>query len=359
MNGKKLVVMLLAGALMASTALAQDGQNKRSGERKRDGDGMRSGERKRDGEGMRSGERKRDGETKRDGEGMRGRTGPGGDRTAVAAAGTDQQLPEMFADRLAEELNLTPEQKAKVQQIFQTHRQAVQNWQKENGTKLQELHQTLRQAMKDGDKDTAKATHQEIQKIMESRKALQENLIKQLQEVLTPEQVEKVKLMLRAMMNRPVPQLMAALAALNLTEEQKAAVKEITQQAMEKARDAQPEERQAIMREAFEKISKDVLTAEQRERLERMKDRHDFLQAIMSLKLTDEQKKQIQTIREAAKEKLEQAQSPQERQTIMQGVLKEINDTVLTQEQRDQLKKHRDQSSQPRQGKHRQRQLPD
>ncbi len=62
------------------------------------------------------------------------------------------------------------------------------------------------------------------------------------------------------------------LAGLNLTEEQQKKVREIMDEANKKAAQAEPEQRRAIRREAFQKIQNEVLTEQQREELGRRRE---------------------------------------------------------------------------------------
>ncbi len=104
--------------------------------------------------------------------------------------GADRPRP---LDRLLTELNLTEDQRKQVGQIVDTHRQATENRRKENQATLRDLNKQLDDATESGDKDKIKAAGQAVEKIDPSRKAEQENVIKQLKDVLTPDQSEKAK----------------------------------------------------------------------------------------------------------------------------------------------------------------------
>lgn len=168
-------------------------------------------------------------------------------------------------------LNLTPEKQAEVKTIMEAQRQAVETWRKENAPKLEELGKKAQEAMKTGKTDEAKAAREEIKKIMESRKALHEDLLKKLGGVLTPEQMEKVKAHFaeKAKEMGPRGPMGNPLGGLNPTEEQKTKAKAIMDAAREAAeKAATPEEKHKIMRDALEKIRTEVLTEEQRKALE-------------------------------------------------------------------------------------------
>ncbi len=136
------------------------------------------------------------------------------------------------------------------------------------------------------------------------------------QEVLTDEQREKLAKMREHGSRQSRP--WAIFARLKLTDEQRGEMKEILDAAREKAKDVEdPQKRRGIMLEACGKVKQDVLTDEQREKLGKMwkhraqgerrwgeghgsADRGMF----RSLDLTDEQREAIREIMEAAREKI-------------------------------------------------------
>ncbi|MHC4981975.1 MAG: hypothetical protein ACYTF6_02265 [Planctomycetota bacterium] len=224
-------------------------------------------------------------------------------------------------ERLASELKLTEEQQKQVSEILQTHRQAVENWQKENGPKLKELHEQMR-------------------KVLETRKELVEGLHKQLAEVLTDEQVEKAKKILRrrhprapGVMRRP-----GAMWRLDLTEEQKEAAKKIMQEAKEAAKKAEGREAKAkIFRDAHEKIISSVLTDQQREKMKEMrKAPRDRL--FKWLDLTAEQRTQAEAVMKKAFEEAKKAESAEAKREIIRNARKKVFDEVLTEQQRKKIK---------------------
>ena len=76
------------------------------------------------------------------------------------------------------ELNLSEDQQKTVRQIFDTQKQAVSNCE-ENMAQLKDLHKQVVDARENGDQTKLDAAQKSVQKILESRKALHENLIKQ------------------------------------------------------------------------------------------------------------------------------------------------------------------------------------
>lgn len=103
-------------------------------------------------------------------------------------------------------------------------------------------------------------------KTPEDRAKVRQETMAKVREVLTDEQKEKLDEAMIPMLNRRGP-----FAQLNLTDEQRAKIREIMTQAQQDASEAKsPEERHKIMAEAMEK-SRDVLTDEQKEKLEEMR----------------------------------------------------------------------------------------
>lgn len=150
---------------------------------------------------------------------------------------------------------------------------------------------------------------------------------------------------------------MEMLSKLDLTEDQKAKVKAIMDASkadLEKAET--PEAKRKVFQESMEKI-KAVLTAEQKTKLE------EALKARMAggpgarmlagLDLTDDQKKQVETIMKGVHEKMQAATEPQARMEIMKAAFKEIRDKVLTADQQkkfDEMQKKMEEMRSKHQG---------
>jgi Spy/CpxP family protein refolding chaperone len=156
-----------------------------------------------------------------------------------------------------------------------------------------------------------------------------------------------------------------ALEALNLTDEQKTAIKEIRDKAKNDAEAAETRQaRQEIMQAAHDDIM-GLLTDEQIEEMEQLRAntmrgpgrpgrgnigigprRGSFAgpdgitSALEALDLTEEQKDAIQAIREKAKTDAEAAETRQARREIMQTARDEILN-LLTDEQKEQLQQLR------------------
>lgn len=132
-------------------------------------------------------------------------------------------------------------------------------------------------------------------------------------------------------------------AKLNLTDDQKAKIKEIMQQARKDAQAAtDPAEKRKIHQAALEKVRDTVLTEEQRKQAkEQFAERHPRLAAMGKLDLTDDQKAKIKEIMEQARKDAQAATDREAKQKIMQDARKKIHDTVLTDDQRKKLEELR------------------
>lgn len=232
----------------------------------------------------------------------------------------ERQRPEGELRQFIKELDLTAEKEAQVEQIFKTHRQAVANWASENADDVKELRERIAEAREAGENEKAKAAREKLRKLFQSRAQLRKDLLEQLGEVLTDEQMKKVKTRFRPRVLAR-HRILAAIRRLDLTEEQKAQIKEILDAARAEAKEAEGPKAK-IFEAAFKKIRTEVLTDEQRKKLAQMRKHFRPGQGpFAGLDLTDEQRQEIRAIMEKARKK--------------------IHDEVLTDEQREKLKRRR------------------
>jgi len=266
---------------------------------------------------------------------------------------------------LLESFELGEDDIARVKQMFDTHKQAAANWKREHGDEFREAREAMQKAKKDQGAEAVKSAHERMKKLMESRKEAGENLFVQLGEVLSKEQLARVK----ALMGGPKRSgehgsggsrariLNAALEMLDLDERKKAAIKDIQAAAnveFEKLktamRQAKTRKEKAKIRDAFgqahrkswDKIKAvlgEDLTAKLhgivREMSLRISRRGDLLS---KLDFTDEQKRKITEIRRAAGEKMKEADDWDARRAVITEMRKKI-EAVLTDDQRARLRK--------------------
>jgi len=318
----------------------------------------------------------------------------------------------------------TDEQLPQIEQIFDTHRQAMKNWHNENRDKIKAAREKLRQARQGDDEAARTAARKELRAINKGRRALREDLKKQLAQVLSEEQMKKVCDAIRPRggkgghfgkgsgkgkghYGRKGHGPGGYLSQLKLTDEQQAKVKEIMKAACKDAQAAEdrhakrtifakarkkvfdsvlradqrkkvkelrrkdhplygiatdkqidrankimakahkaaakaktPEERRKINAAAREKVRKEVLTADQRKKLnERHKQRRAKMRKRFADKvgLSDKQQTQARKIMDEAREKARLAKTRQERREIMRAAHEKIRKEVMTDEQREKL----------------------
>ncbi|HOF17486.1 MAG TPA: Spy/CpxP family protein refolding chaperone [Phycisphaerae bacterium] len=268
-------------------------------------------------------------------EGPRERRGAG----PASRPGRQDAHPGARLQNLVKELGLSDAQTPQVQQILETHRQAVENWRKEHGETARALGEQIEAAHKAGDREKAKTLREQLSKEMTSRKELHENLMKQLSGVLNEDQMKKVRERFHERLqerrqgeDRPRRPVLDALMAAGLSDEQKVQARKIMDDAHAKAKEAQnPEDKARIIREAVEKVRTEVLTEEQRKKLvdAREQGRKKMAEA---LGLTEEQQKKLEALREEFRKKFEAAKTPEEKKAVAEAHRKAL-EQILTPEQ--------------------------
>ncbi len=180
--------------------------------------------------------------------------------------------PEGIQKILAD-LNLTADQEAKVKGIMDTQRQAMENFRKEHGEELKSLETKLK-AAREAKTEPDKADMEAMKKLRDQQNDLRENLMKQLGEVLTKEQMEKFRENMPKMGGAGGGPL-AGLGQLDLTDAQKEKAKAIMEEARKTAEQATtPADKRAAMEAAIAKIKSEVLTPEQAKKLEEFQKDH-------------------------------------------------------------------------------------
>ena len=248
--------------------------------------------------------------------------------------------------QLMDELNLTPEQRQQIRPILQEQRKAVAAWQDEHGQQLKALREQMAEAVRNKDKEKIEQLRKQMEELGKSRKALHDSLLEKLSKVLTPDQMAKVRQNFAPKERHPaLMRGLAALRQLDLTEEQRAQTRQIMEDARQKAQQASsPDDKARIMKEAWDKITKDVLTDAQRKKLEtlRAEGPQGPFKDVPGLNLTDEQKAKIRQIIQPAREEAAKAATHEAKRDILQTAMKKIVNDVLTEKQREQWKKWRE-----------------
>ena len=276
---------------------------------------------------------------------QRTKAGRGGDRRQRMRERGDFQKNTL--ERMTKNLDLTADQQKQIKQILDTHKQAVENWMKENGENLKSLREQFRKARKEKDTEAAKALRKKMAESTKGRRELRETMRKQIDAVLTDKQKAKAKTMMRQGRRAVIGAHMVrrALGQVKLTDEQKAKIKKIvdeTQASAGKVKSAK--EKNELWQKALKTIKSDVLTKEQVKKFEeamlRMGRRYGRMRLGADLNLTDDQKAKAKKIRETYRDKIKNAK-PEERWELIKKMRGEL-ESILTDEQKAKAKKHRE-----------------
>ncbi len=265
-----------------------------------------------------------------------------------------EKMVEQMKQRL-EKLNLSADQKQKIESVLQAQKQAMQAW--------VGAHKADLQAMKDQPAEQRKAA---MQKLMADRRQEMKKFHDQIRDILTPEQREQLKQEMTAA--RPGmaagkrggatsrPGMMAAhrmhegLSQLNLTDDQKAKVKDILKTAREQAKNmATPQEKKDILTKAMDNVKTSVLTKDQAAKLDELRKAGAAARTgaaagkgpFADLNLSDQQKTQVKQILTDARTQAQSAGTPEQKRTVRRQAMEKVLNTVLTPDQKAQfLKEH-------------------
>jgi len=247
--------------------------------------------------------------------------------------------------RLVQALDLTAQQQTQVKQLFDTHKQAVQNWGNQHGEEIKALREQMAEAAKNRDRDKMTALREKMQQLTKDRPSPRK-LNEQILGVLTDEQKEKFKKMRLFQGPRgraPGRRARAILLTLGLSDQQKQQVEKIFQTADADAKKIEdPRGKAAIQAKAVESVLNTVLTAEQKEKFQKAQaggpQGGRGRGPLSMIDLSDDQKAQVEKIMAAAREKMQGAEREQ-RRTIWRETMEKIRNEVLTEAQREELKK--------------------
>ena len=277
--------------------------------------------------------------------------------SASAALGADERRRRPGPrpkDRLAgmlaaidKALDLGEAKLGQVEQVLRTQAQAMKNWQSENGEDLKAIMKDLAAAREAKDRDKYQALSKKRAELTAGLREIQAGLPKSLADVLSAEQIKKIMPILdprsRDRGGSPLQNVMRALGRLNLTEDQRGAVKKIMDDLKKAVAEAEkPAARAKLSAAAAKKIVETVLTDKQREALAKMKDRRPSGRGTQfaGLDLSADQKAALKKIGETATAALKEAGTPEEKRAAMKARW-EQSQAVLTKEQLEQWRKQR------------------
>jgi len=253
---------------------------------------------------------------------------------------------EALLARIDKALDLNEEKLVQIEQILRTQAQAMKNWHAEHVDDMKALKEAFEAAKKDGDREKLKTLAEKRRKLMAGMMEVRKGLPKALGDVLTAEQVKKVMSLLHPQPQRGGPgealrHLLGALRRLDLTEDQRAAVKKIMgglKQAMDQAES--PEAKAKITAGAVEKILA-VLTDAQREALKKIKASHERRgrrgDPFAGMKLDEEQQTALKKIHADFQAAMKAAKTREEKMAAFKA-RKEAVEGVLTKEQIEQMR---------------------
>ncbi|MCD6303943.1 MAG: Spy/CpxP family protein refolding chaperone, partial [Planctomycetes bacterium] len=263
---------------------------------------------------------------------------------------------------LMADLKLPPEKEKAVRLVIETYFQDMAQWMRENGPVMRDLMAKMHggrgrpgagQPPAGASDEQRKAAMEKYRELMKQRAEKQQELFKQLKDLLDKEQMALVHKALGGGRPSREASVFALLRRLDLTEDQRAKVKEIMSAAREAAKDKQGPDRAEIYRDAGEKVVKEVLTDAQRAKLAELRragpGRGPSAGApggsrgmFAGLDLTDDQKAKIREIMTDAREKAKAASDPSAKKETFRDAMKKIAEEVLTPEQREKLQKQRE-----------------
>lgn len=198
---------------------------------------------------------------------------PGRDRAGRERPGRgergmrDRGFGMMNVERMAEVLDLTEKQQEQIKEKMEAGRKAMQQWREENGEKLREARQAMREARESGDEAAQTEAREKMTALMEEMAKARAKTQQDVLSVLTDKQ--KLKWTEHQLINRLRMRL--RFARLELTEEQNAKIKKLAgkpaREIVKLKEDVEAKTRE-IQQKFFEKVRDEVLTAEQKEKLE-------------------------------------------------------------------------------------------
>lgn len=178
---------------------------------------------------------------------------------------------QWLAERIVKQLNITdPAKQSQINQLCQTRRSEMNNWRSENGQKIADLREQMRAARDANEQAKVKELQSQIKTLRESREKINENFFKQLGDVLTTEQVDKVRNLLKER-DAGEKRINRLMSNLGLSPDQQAKVAGIVKEARKSAENAyELQDKEKVWNDALQKISNEVLTADQRAKLKEL-----------------------------------------------------------------------------------------
>jgi hypothetical protein len=279
-------------------------------------------------------------------------SGPAAENPQAAPAGASSQPADPLRaryDRVMAELNLPPDKAPAVRKILDDHYKSLVEWVAKADPEVARLHAQMRAVHGSSNPKTLQQAQAAMTRYRQLQAEMTEQVLSALEplgKVLTPEQLAAARsILLPQPKGRPQPRGGMAenpfhqLANLNLSQEQVGKIAQI----MDAARSAKDKDKSGKAEnpdsQAWQRIVKEVLTDQQRARLEASRTeaahRRMALAIIGGLELTEEQMTKVDAIWKQAYEAA--AKKPQDRMEIYSKAQEKIVAEVLTDAQRKDL----------------------
>lgn len=193
---------------------------------------------------------------------------PAGAQTSASHPATQPiAAPTMAPENIEaaiEMLNLPTAKKDAAMKIVQAHRQTMAEWMQAHGQEVREAKARLRQARSSNDAATIEAAGEAAGKLALQQAAIKAQSEKQLEQVLTKEQIQELHTLLAPRLKTTSGvQILQSSGQLGLTPEQNQAVEKVLAEMNQAVEDAKtPEAKDQALLDCIAKIKK-LLTAEQ------------------------------------------------------------------------------------------------
>lgn len=262
---------------------------------------------------------------------LRGPPAPGRDATRGPRAKAAATHKKIDMNLLRDELNLTAQQEAQVEQLYRTYLQATRNWTSEKGQEYRDLSERYKTATKSGDREAAAKARDQLAKVTRARTEIVETFINQLADVLTKEQAVRAE---RIFLPYRRPSSSGATAQV---------IREVTALRGVGLTPRQQDKIHQLLQSAMDAIKKDVLTDSQRKHLSELvaagppasSDQLVGLSgALKNLDLSEEQVRKIKALQLEAK----RADPSRSRKDVLRTLQRRIFDEILTDAQRDAVR---------------------
>lgn len=258
---------------------------------------------------------------------LRGPPAPGRDATRRPRTKRTSPRKKIDMNLLRDELNLTAQQEAQVEQLYRTYLQATRNWTSEKGQEYRNLSGRYKTATKSGDREAAAKAREQLAKAARERTEIVETFVNQLADVLTKEQTVRAA---RIFLPYGRPSSSGATAQV---------IREVSALRGVGLTPRQQEKIRQLLTSAMDAIKKDVLTDSQRKRLSELvaagppasADKPLGLSgSLKKLDLTEEQVRKIKALQLEAK----RADPSRSRKDVLRALQRRIFDEILTDAQR-------------------------